>query len=99
MVHLSLLASLNLASFECTYPFFIKAGAPLLVCLYRVYMPELVLLGILGLQLYTHLNLSVCIIPYSGNISREKTFAYWWKMEFCGENFRRLLAHTAYCPP
>ena len=38
-------------------------------------------------------------VPYSGNLSREKNFENWWKMGFCGENFRGLLAHAAYCPP
>ena len=31
-------------------------------------------------------------LPYSGKLSREKTFANWWKYDFCRENFRRLLA-------
>ena len=34
-------------------------------------------------------------IPYSGKLSRVKTFANWWKYNFCGENFRRLLACAA----
>ena len=32
-------------------------------------------------------------IPYSGNLSREKTFANWRKRGFRGENFRT--GHTA----
>ena len=42
------------------------------------------------LQLYIH-------ILYSGKLSREKTFVNWWKKkpDFCGENFRRLLAFAA----
>ena len=32
-----------------------------------------------------------CIL-YSGNLSRQKTYANWWKIEFRG-----LLAHTVYC--
>ena len=35
---------------------------------------------------------TVVCIPYSGKLSREKTFANWWKYNFCGENFHRLLA-------
>ena len=31
-------------------------------------------------------------LPYSGKLSREKTFANWWKIRFCGENFHGLLA-------
>ena len=31
-------------------------------------------------------------IPYSGKLSREKTFANWWKYDFRRENFRGLLA-------
>ena len=27
-------------------------------------------------------------LPYSGKLSREKTFANWWKYDFRGENFR-----------
>ena len=34
-------------------------------------------------------------IPYSGKLSREKTFADWWKYDFCGENFCGLLAFAA----
>ena len=30
----------------------------------------------------------------SGKLSREKTFANWWKIWFRGENFHRLLAHA-----
>ena len=32
------------------------------------------------------------LLPYSGKLSREKTFANWLKYDFRGENFRRLLA-------
>ena len=32
------------------------------------------------------------LLPYSGKLSREKTFVDWWKYDFRGENFRRLLA-------
>ena len=32
------------------------------------------------------------LLPYSGKLSREKTFANWWKYDFRGENFRGLLA-------
>ena len=28
------------------------------------------------------------LIPYSGKLSREKTFTDWWKIKFRGENFR-----------
>ena len=35
---------------------------------------------------------TVVCIPYSGKLSREKTFANWWKYNFRGENFHRLLA-------
>ena len=34
-------------------------------------------------------------IPYSGKLSREKTFANWWKYDFRGENLRGLLAFAA----
>ena len=33
-----------------------------------------------------------CSIPYSGKLSREKTFANWWKYNFRRENFRGLHA-------
>ena len=36
-------------------------------------------------------NISFCV-PYSGKLSREKTFANWWKYDFRGENFRGLPA-------
>ena len=36
-------------------------------------------------------------LPYSGKLSREKTFADWWKIKFRGENFRGLLSCAA--PP
>ena len=32
---------------------------------------------------------------YSGKHSRVKTFAIWWKYDFHGENFRRLLTGVA----
>ena len=32
------------------------------------------------------------VLPYSGKLSWEKTFANWWKKDFHGEHFRRLLA-------
>ena len=34
-------------------------------------------------------------IPYSGKLSREKTFTDWWKYDFRGENFSGLLAFAA----
>ena len=34
-------------------------------------------------------------LPYSDKLSREKTFVIWQKWDFCGENFRGLLAGVA----
>ena len=31
-------------------------------------------------------------IPYSKKILQENTYVNWWKKDFCGENFHRLLA-------
>ena len=32
------------------------------------------------------------MLPYSGNLSREKTFVNWWKITFHRENFHGLFA-------
>ena len=34
-------------------------------------------------------------VPYSGKLLREKTFANWWKYDFRGKNFHRLLTFAA----
>ena len=38
---------------------------------------------------------SIGELPYNGKLSREKSFANWWKYNFRGENFRGLLAFAA----
>ena len=35
-------------------------------------------------------------LPYSGKLSREKTFAIWYKTRFRGENYHRLLRSNYY---
>ena len=74
------------------------------VCIKSLYLfwwwlPRFLLLTVqayVGLSHYHRrcklLHLPLRIISYSGKLSREKTFANWWKIRFRWENFRRLLA-------
>ena len=41
------------------------------------------------------MDFSYIAIPYSRKHLREKTFANWWKTDFCGENVPRLLTFAA----